>query len=84
MSKYSLCCTKAHTHTLVLVRLGLQAAMESADSMTETADSTTNSVIVNQLPLLNMFDILSLLETADGNLQTIAISWGATWPKCPY
>ena len=43
----------------ILARLGLK----SAGSMTETVDSTTDSVIVGRLPLLNMFNILNPLLT---------------------
>ena len=46
-------------------RPGLEMAVESADSTIESDVSTTNSVIVSQLPLLNMFNILNPVGSAD-------------------
>ena len=57
---------KAHTHTPILARSGLEAAVELANSITESVDSTTDSVIISRLSLLNMFNILNPLESGDG------------------
>ena len=53
-------------------RPGLELAEESADSTIESDVSTTNSVIVSQLPLLNMFNILNPVGSANRNRLTIA------------
>ena len=47
--------------------------VESADSIPELADYATNSVIVGQLSLLNMFNGLNPLDLANGNRPTIAV-----------
>ena len=47
--------------------------IELADSITESADSTTNSVIISQLSLIKMFNILNPLESADGSRPTIGV-----------
>ena len=60
---------KAHTHMPIF----RGSAVESVDSALETADSTTDSVIVGRLAILNMFNILGLLELANRNRSTIAV-----------
>ena len=55
---------KAHTNTPILARLGL----ESADSVVESADCITDSVIVRRFSLLNMFNIMNPLVSADRSL----------------
>ena len=57
---------QAHTHRPIFTASAVELAVESADS-------TINSVIVGQLPQLNMFDILNPLELADRNRPTIAV-----------
>ena len=54
-------------------RLEAESAVESANFTAESADSTTDSVIVGRLPLLNMFNILKPLESADGNRPNITV-----------
>ena len=48
--------------------------LESADSTAELAHSTIDSVLVSRLPMLNMFTILKLPESADRNWPTIVIA----------
>ena len=64
---------KARTHRPILRGLAAGSAVESADSIPESADSTTDSVIVSRLPLSNMLNILKPLELADGNRPTFAV-----------
>ena len=64
---------KAHNHMLIWARSGLESTVESADSNTQLADSTTDSVIIGPLSLLNMFDILNPLELANGRQPTIGV-----------
>ena len=56
---------EAHTHTLIVGGSAVQSAKELADFTAESVDSTTDSVIVYRLYLLNMFNILKPLESAD-------------------
>ena len=49
---------KVHTHTPILARSGQEPAVESADSITESADSTTDSILIGRLPVLNMFILI--------------------------
>ena len=44
-----------------------------ADCKTESADCTTDSIIVSQRPMLNMFDICQPIKLANRNLLIIAI-----------
>ena len=50
-----------------------ESAVESVDSIPEPADYTTDSVIVCRLPLSNMFNILSPLESAEGRRRTVGV-----------
>ena len=63
-------CLKARTNTPILARSGQELVVESANSITKTADliSTTDSVIIGRLSESNMFDILNQLESADRKL----------------
>ena len=65
---------KAHTHRPIFRGFVVESAVELADSIPALAVYTTDSVIVGRLPLSNMFNILNLLELADGNQSTIAVS----------
>ena len=56
---------KARTHRQIFRGLVAESALESADSSPESADSTTDSVIVGRLHVLNMFNISTLIESAD-------------------
>ena len=56
---------KAHTHRAIFRGFRAESAVESVDSIPESADYTTDSVIVGRLPLSNMFNILNPLELAD-------------------
>ena len=51
-------------HTPILARLGPESVVKSADSSTESAYSATDSVIVGQLPLSNIFRV-TVISTAD-------------------
>ena len=50
-----------------------ESVVESADSIPESADSTTDFTIVGRLSISNMFNILKPLESADANRLTIAV-----------
>ena len=63
----------ARTHRSIFTVSSEESAVESSDSSAEWADSTTDSVIVGRLALSNMFNILSPLESADGNRPTIRV-----------
>ena len=65
---------KPHTHTPIFRGFVAESVVESVDSIPESADSTTDSVIVCRPPVSNMFDILNPLESADPNRPTIAVS----------
>ena len=64
---------KTHTHMLILAGSELELAVESADSTTESAGCSTDSVIVGRLFVLNMFNILNPLELADGSWLTLGV-----------
>ena len=66
---------KTHTHRPIFRGFVVESAVESADSIPESANYTTNSVIVGRLPLSSMFDIVNPLELADGNRPT------GNWPS---
>ena len=64
---------KARTHRAIFTGSAAESVIESADVFAESAGSTSDSVIVGHLSLSNMFNILSLLESADGNRPTIRV-----------
>ena len=64
---------KARTNRLIFRGLAAESAVESAYSIPESANSTSDSVIFGQLSVLNMFNILNPLESADGKRPTIAV-----------
>ena len=64
---------KAHTHRLIFRGFVVESTVESADSIPESADSTTNFVIVGRLPVLNMFNISTPIKSADCSQPTIAV-----------
>ena len=51
-------CVKARTHRPIFRGFSAESAVESADSIPESSDSTTDFPIVGRLSLSNMFDIL--------------------------
>ena len=57
---------KACTHTLILARSGQESAVESADS-------TTDSIIIGRHSILNMFNILNPLETIGVSRREISL-----------
>ena len=57
----------ARTHRPIFRGFAAELAVESADSKIESADSTTDSVIVGRLSILNTFNVLNPLESADSN-----------------
>ena len=61
---------KARTNTPILARSGQESVVESANSISETANliSTSDSVIIGRLSESNMFDIFNPLESAKGKL----------------
>ena len=56
---------KARTHRPILRGFEAESAVESADSMPESADSTADFTIVSRLFISNMFNILKPLESAN-------------------
>ena len=64
---------KAHTHRPILRGFEAESMVESADSIPESAVSTTNFNIVGRLSISNMFNILKALESSDRNWPTIAV-----------
>ena len=63
---------KAHTHRPIFRGVAAELVVESADSIPESADSTTDSVIVSRLPVLNIFNISTPIQSADSRRPTIA------------
>ena len=59
---------KAHTHRPIFRGFVAESVVESADSITESADYNIDSIIVGRLPLSNMFNILIPLELANSKL----------------
>ena len=59
---------KAHTHRPIFRGFLAELAVESADSIPESADYTTDSEIVGRLPLSNVSNIYNPLELTDGKL----------------
>ena len=45
----------------------LESALEVADFNTESADFSTDFVVVGRLPILNMFDNSQLIQSVNGN-----------------
>ena len=74
---------KAHTHTPIFGGSAVKSAIESADSIGESADCTTNAVIVGQLSVSNMFNVLKPLEVANRHRPTA--NWpSGYWPLLPH
>ena len=67
---------KARTHRPIFRGFEAESVIESADSSPESADYTTDSVKVGQLPLSNMFNIFNPLESADYGSRPMA-----NWPS---
>ena len=59
---------------MILVKSGLQSAVETADSITQLANFNTDSVIISPLSLSSMFNILNPMESADRSWPTIGVS----------
>ena len=59
---------KARTHRLIFRGLAEESAVESADSIQESSNYSTDSVIVGRLPKSNTFNIFNPLESADGSI----------------
>ena len=51
----------------------LQSALETADFNPESADSTTDFMTVCRLPVLNMFNISTLIQSANSSRLTISV-----------
>ena len=68
---------KACTHRPILRGFEAELVVESADSIPESADSTTDLMIVGRLSISNMFNILNPLS-ADSNSQLTG-----NWPSGP-
>ena len=56
---------KARTHKPTFAVSVLESVLESAESSPESVDSTTDFVIVGRLPVLNMFNISTPIQTAN-------------------
>ena len=63
----------AYTHRPIFRGLAAESAVESANSIPESADSTADFVIVIRLPVLNMFNISTPIQSADFSRSTIAV-----------
>ena len=50
----------------------LESVIELVDSSPDSANSTTNIMIVSRLPILNMFDIFTPIQSAVENRPNIA------------
>ena len=64
---------KARTHRPIFTGSAAESLVELTDSNPESADSITNFVIVDRLPVLNMIDISTPIQSADSSCQTIAV-----------
>ena len=64
---------KAHTHRPIFRGIIAESAVESADSIPESADSTTDFTIVGRLSISNMFNISTPTQSADFSRPTIAV-----------
>ena len=56
---------KARTHRPILMGFVAESGVESADSIPESADSTTDFTIVGRLSISNMFNISTPTKSAD-------------------
>ena len=54
---------KARTQTPTFAGSALESALESADSSPESADSTNDFMRVGRLPVLNMFNIYTPIQS---------------------
>ena len=64
---------KARTHRPILRGFVAESAVESADSIPESADSTTDFTIVGRFSISNIFNISTPTQLADSCRQPIAI-----------
>ena len=53
---------KARTHKPTFAGLALESVLEPSDSSPELGDSTTDFLIVDRLPVSNMFDIYTPIQ----------------------
>ena len=63
---------KARTHRPIFRGLAAESTVKSANSIPQSTDSTTHFVIVGRLPVLNMFNISTPIQSADSSQLTIA------------
>ena len=56
---------KAHTHRPISRGIIAESAVESADSISESADSTTDFTILGRLSISNMFIISTPTQSTD-------------------
>ena len=73
MIKRNINVLKARTHRTTFRGFVAESVVESADSSSESADSTTDFMPVGRLPVLNMVNICTLIQSADENLPTFAV-----------
>ena len=71
---------KARTHRPILKRFAAESAVESADSIPESADSTTDFTIAGRLSISNMFNILNILGSAKRSRPTVGGGGGVSKP----
>ena len=64
---------KARTHRLILRGFEAESVVELANSIQESADSTTDFTKVGRLSISNMFNILKRWKSADRKRPTIAV-----------
>ena len=72
-SPFCLDIVKAHAHRPIFKGIIAKSAVESADSILESADSTTDFTIVGRLSISNMFNISTPTQSADSSRSTIAV-----------
>ena len=65
---------QACTCTPTFAGLALESALELADSSPDLANSSNEFVIVGRLPISNMFNISTPIQSADSSQPTIAVS----------
>ena len=70
----AICNLKAHTHSPIFRVIIAESTVETADSITESADSTTNFTKVGLLSISNMFNISTRTKSADYSRPIIAIA----------
>ena len=72
---------EARTHRPTLKGFAAESVVESANSVPKSADSITDFTIVGRLYISNMFNILNLMESADGKSADCWSRPTGNWPN---